>query len=247
MKQKLTVLIILFLSMSLKIFAQDGYWSSAGYMILSFSNASYQDPTDASKRIDIADAPRFTIWLNSNFFYNYDFSKKFGIYSGFGVNNIGLITKEAASVTSAVEPDFGKDVKWKRRAYTLSIPLALKIGNLDNFYFFGGGQYDYLFHYKEKEFLSTGKRKMTEWFSQRINNFIPSVFAGLAFKGGVSIQFSYALDNFMNPDFSYTNNGITIRPYENMESRLYSFTLFVNSVFSNITENTKEERIIAIL
>ena len=244
---KYLILLGSFFLFAMNTMAQDSYWASSSSVILSFSNASIEDPNNPGERILTADAPRFTIWYNGNVYYNYHINNHLGFYTGFGVNNIGFITNEKASV-SASEPDFNTDVKWKRRAYALTIPLALKIGNMDNFYVYGGGQYDFLFHYKEKEFLSTGKRKMTKWFSQRVNMHLPSVFFGIAFSGGVSLQFTYSLNDFMNQDFSYTDgNGITTRPYQGMDSQIMYFSFFVNRDFGELTKSTTTTKKIAVL
>lgn len=247
MKRYFILLIFSFLSYFLH--AQNSYWTATTSYILSSSNASYENPLKPGDIVSIADAPRFTLWLNFNMFYNYNFGKNIGLLSGFGLNNIGLITKELSTITDSTSDDFNKDVSWKRRAYTITVPLALKIGKVDNgFHFLIGGQYDYLFHYKEKEFLSTGKRKMTEWFSKRVNNFIPSVFVGVGFKGGVSILFTFGLKDFLNKDYSYLNeSGVTIKPYESMNSKIFHISLFINNPFDSFTDTEITTRQIAVL
>lgn len=247
MNYKILHTLILALSFT-SAFSQKSYWTSAGSIIFSTSNASYQNPVTAEKS-SVKDAVRFTFWLNSNFYFNHDFNDKFGVYSGFGINNIGLITKETSSILITTEPDYNMDVKWKRRAYSLTVPLAFKIGKMEKgFHFFAGGQYDWLFHYKEKEFLTSGKRKMSEWFSKRVNSFLPSIFGGVTLKGGFSIQFTYALDDFMNKDFSYKNSlGTEIQPYKYMDSRILYISIFVKSPFNKINESETKIKQIALL
>jgi hypothetical protein len=248
MNLKFIIFTILLFSVAI-VFAQKPYWTTSGSYILSFSNAAYENPTNPGTMISIADAPRFTLWPNVDFYYNYDFHKNIGIYTGLGLNNIGLITKEKSSTLIPTGPNYNEDVKWKRRAYTFSVPLALKIGKIDDgFHFIIGGQYEYLFHYKEKEFLSTGKRKETEWFSNRVNTFIPSLFAGIAFKGGYSIKFTYALNDFLNKNYSYTNTaGNIIEPYKTMDSRILYISFFINNTFEELTKPETKLKQIALL
>jgi hypothetical protein len=72
------------------------------------------------------------------------------------------------------------ETKIKRRSYPLAVPLALKFGNMkkDQF-FFAGGEYEWTFLYKQKLFIDGEKFKHREWTSDRVNAFLPSVFAGI--------------------------------------------------------------------
>jgi len=226
--------------------AQNVYGSSSGEIILSFSNAAYHNQPNAGDYLSISGAPRFTMWFHSSSYLNVDFNEHFGLYSGLTLRNIGLITMEKSS-----KPSISEDVKWKRRAYSLGIPLALKLGKMeDGFYFFAGGQYDWLFHYKEKEFLSDGKRKSSKWFSSKVNTFLPSVFLGIAFPSGISLKFTYAMDDFMNKDYSYTATGTgnIIKPYENMDSQIFYISMFFNSRWDKYLEpsETKIKKIAAL-
>ncbi len=241
--------IILFLiSISLSSFSQKSYWTAAGSYIFSSSNASYSDPNNSGERINVSGPVRFTLWLNTNMFYNYDFNSKVGIQTGFGVNNIGFITDEKSSVTLVSDPDYNVNIKWKRRAYSLSVPLGLKIGDLDGFHLFIGGQYDWLFHYKEKEFLSTGKRKFTEWMSNRVTNFLPSAVVGIAFKKGIQLRFNYYLDDFMNKDYSYLNTANqTIKPYQDMDSRIMTLSIISGNIFRDYANSETTTKQIAVL
>lgn len=231
-------------------FAQNKiYTTSSGEVIFGFSDAAYNQPgippspalPNNNVSGSITDAMRFTIWFHLGYYFHYDFNNNFGLYTGITNRNIGFITKEAASKETT---DL---VKWKRRSYTAGIPLALKFGSFDNdFYFFAGGQYEMFYHYKEKEFLPSGKRKYTEWFSDRVNMFIPSVFAGVTFKKGLSIKFTYTLNDMMNKDYSYSDaTGATIFPYKHMDSKLLYVSVFVMIRSDNDTYQktvNKEER-----
>jgi len=244
MKIKLLITFIVIALSFNKINAQEIYGTSSGEVILSFSNAAYHNTPAAGDYQQVSDAPRFTIWFHTSSYINFDFSEHIGLMSGLTLRNIGLITMEPSSIPSVVEY-----VKWKRRSYSLGVPLAFKIGKLnDGFYLFGGGQYEWLFHYKEKEFLYSGKRKFTEWFSSRVNTFLPSVFVGVAFPGGMSLKFTYAMDDLMNKNYSYQENGNIIKPYENMDSRIFYISLFMNARWDKYLEEsqTKIKKIAAL-
>ncbi len=228
--KKISILFV-FIFLANYSFAQNKiYNTTAGEMIFGFSNAAYNQPgippspdlPNGNVPGSISDAMRWTIWFHIGSYWHYDFNNTFGMYTGFSNRNIGFITREAATKETT---DL---VKWKRRSYTFGIPLAFKIGSMeDNFYFFAGGQYEMFYHYKEKEFLPSGKRKYTEWFSDRVNLFIPSVFAGITFKKGLSIKFTYTLNDMMNKDYSYSDvNGATIFPYKHMDSKLLYISIF---------------------
>jgi hypothetical protein len=95
------------------------------------------------------------------------------------------------------------ETKIKRRSYPLAVPLALKFGNMkkDQF-FFAGGEYEWTFHYKQKLFIDGEKFKHREWTSDRVNAFIPSVFAGVQLPKGLRVKVKYYMDDFLNPGFT---------------------------------------------
>jgi len=229
MKRK-TLLVSLFIFFLLNsLSAQKFYNTTNGEVIFGWSNARYNTPSDGGRIINgnsagkIQDAVRFTIWLHLSSSWHYDFSNRIGIYSGISNRNIGFITNE---MSTAIDNNSGSAymVKWKRRSYALGVPLAIKIGNMDKgFYGFFGGQIEWLYHYKEKEFLNTGKRKYSEWLSNRTTMFLPSVFVGITFPHGMSIKFTYALDNFMNKSYVDAAGNM---PYKNMDSRIMYISLF---------------------
>ena len=229
---KITILSLgLFLVLGLNgLKAQKIYTTASGEMIFSWSEAAYtdQDPDNLTygnkKNIGtIGDALRFTLWFHLTFNWHLDFNNNIGLFTGIGNRNIGFITTESSSVIDANSGDF-YDLKWKRRSYALGVPLALKLGNFKKGYFiYAGAQYEWLYHYKEKEFQNTGKRKQTEWFSNRTTNLLPSAFVGIAFPHGMSIKFTYALQDFMNK--SYTD-GAGTQPYKYMDSKIMYISVF---------------------
>jgi hypothetical protein len=161
---------------------------------------------------------RYTIVLNVGHYFHMDFTNSIGLYSGLALRNVGFI--------------YDTDIPTKtiRRSYNLGVPLALKIGIFDkHMYIFGGGEYEMLFHYKGKRWLSNErsgtKLKDTEWFSSKTNTFVPSVFGGIQLPRGFNIKYKYYLDNFLNK--SYTGNdlgetGVSFANYENVQMHYIS-------------------------
>ena len=243
MIKHLFISILLFLIVSISK-GQDIYNTTSGEVIFGWSTARYNAPTDGSRLINgnaegtINDAVRFTIWFHFSSSWHYDFSQRFGVYSGISNRNIGFITREMSTSVNE-QTNLPYMVKWKRRSYALGIPLALKIGNMEKgFYGFVGGQIEWLYHYKEKEFLDTGKRKYTEWASERTNMFLPSVFIGVAFPHGMSLKFTYALDNFMNKSYIDSSGG---QPYKYLDSRIMYFSFFKSIRWEKNTYEKQEK------
>ena len=114
------------------------------------------------------------------------------MYSGAAIRNVGFITDDDAL-------SLEKEV---HRTYTLGVPLALKLGSFkDNFYVFGGAEYELAFHYKYKWWDQGVKYKTSEWFSDRTNRWLPSVFAGVQFPGGLNLKCKYYLTDLLNNNF----------------------------------------------
>jgi hypothetical protein len=132
---------------------------------------------------------RFTMWFHANENVHLDLGNSLGLFSGISLRNIGFITEE-------------NDIKTKYRSYNLGIPLALKIGSFkDKIFLFGGGEYEWMFHFKQKTFADGIKRKHNEWFSDRTPSFIPSFFAGVQLPHGLHLKFTYYLKDFLNHDY----------------------------------------------
>jgi len=114
--------------------------------------------------------------------------------------------------------NWNKDTKIKRRSYSLGFPLAFKLGSFNkNYFLYAGGEYEWMFHYKQKMFIDGNKVKYTEWNSDRVNTWIPSLFAGIQFPGGVNLKFKYYLDDFLNKDFQGKDFGQDV-DYSRIES-----------------------------
>lgn len=196
------------------------YTTSGSELIFSFPDASLD-----GERLN--GPVRFSWFFNFEELVHYDRNRHFGIYTGGAIRNVGFITNG--------EP-FGSDrgtddITVKRRAYTLGIPLGIKLGDFDkNFYVFGGGEVEYAFNYKEKRFEGSGIDKdrfdrYDEWFSSRTNPFLPSLMAGIQMPGGLTVRFKYYLTDLMNKSYTETVDGIEVKPYENLDSRMFYFSL----------------------
>jgi len=181
-------------------------WSSEWELL--FQGASIKD-----HGVKMNNNLRFTGFYHSATYIDIDFKPNAGIYTGLGIRNIGYIQDEVP----------GPDVdKIKRRSYTLGLPVAFKFGNLDNIYFFAGAEYEWLFHYKEKRFSGDVKSVYKDWFSNRTKHFMPSLFAGVQFPGGINLKAKYYLSNFLNEDYV---DGSGVRPYEGMDVRMFYIAL----------------------
>ncbi|MCT4646797.1 MAG: hypothetical protein N4A74_17540 [Carboxylicivirga sp.] len=196
-------LLLLFLVMLGGYSAQaqtDVYTISSGEMIFGWADVE-QKPVDGGSMENISNNLRFSVFFHVGQYVHLDLSNSLGLYSGLAIRNIGFITEDDAL-------DLGVE-KEKHRSYTLGLPLALKLGSFkDHFYLYGGGEYELLFHYKYKYWIDGDKYKTSEWFSDRTNRFVPSVFAGIQFPQGLNVKFKYYLDDFLNNDFKKGNNPL---------------------------------------
>ena len=216
MKTKLYVLAIISLGLiNIPAMAQKLYTVTSGEIIFSQSQASFtQAFMDKYNGANLAsNNVRFTCFLHIGQYVHYDFTNSIGMFSGLAIRNIGMITDETLPqqvANGAGEVPY-EEYKIIRRQYTLGVPLAFKIGDFNkHFYFFGGGEYEMAFHFKEKYWTGTfdrsgSKTKDTEWFSSQTPTFIPSLFAGIQFPYGLNLKFKYYLNDFL--DSSYKGNG----------------------------------------
>ncbi len=182
------------------------YWSSEWEFL-------FQGATIKDHGTKMNNNMRFTGFYHTATYIDIDFLPKAGIYTGLAIRNIGYIQDEVP------DPDIDKI---KRRAYTLGLPLAFKIGKLNHLYFFAGAEYEWLFHYKEKQFSGDVKSVYKDWFSNRTKHFMPSVFAGVQFPGGVNLKAKYYLSNFLNEEYV---DGNGVRPYAGMDVRMFYISL----------------------
>jgi len=184
---------------------------NSGEFIFAFSNVE-------NIGINVPSKLRFSCFFHLGQNYHYDFTNNFGVFSGYGIRNIGIITDE-------------NNIIYKRRTYSLGVPLALKLGSFKNHtYFYTGGEMELFFHYKQKQFINGDKRKQGEWFSNRTKRFAPSYFAGIQFPGGINLKFKYYPENFLNTRFKGYDFGSPIPVDYSMynKTQLFYFSLSFN-------------------
>lgn len=163
------------------------YWKSASEFIFSMGNVEASGA--ANQKIDVSPVLRFSGFFHFQEQFHKDFSNTFGLYTGIGVRNMGMINKLNDSITV------------KQRVYSLGIPLALKLGKLPGgFYIAAGAEAELFFNYKQKVMYDDEKFKKSEWFSDKVNLFNPSVFLDLNSGKGGYIRFKYYLNDFLVTD-----------------------------------------------
>lgn len=174
--------------------AQKVYPITSGALLFQFSNVELANSNVTNR------PPRFTCFFHWGQYYHFDIIDNLGFYTGLAIRNVGFI--------------YDEDIPQKtiRRSYTLGLPVAIKLGSFkNNLYIFGGGEYEMLFHYKGKRWYSNDRKgskvKDTEWFSNKTELFVPSVFAGVQFPKGINIKFKYYLGDFLNLDYEGPDLG----------------------------------------
>lgn len=151
-----------------------------------FSTAFINRPNVSSKNGTL----RFSAFLHYGHTLNYNFSNQLGIYTGADIKNIGFIEKD-------------NGFTYKKRVYTLGVPLGLRFGNMSsrNYIFLGGGL-DMALNYKEKFWSKDIKKtKSSEWFGKETDLFMPYIFAGYA-HNGFTVKVQYYPNNFLNEDYT---------------------------------------------
>jgi len=132
---------------------------------------------------------RFTAFLHLQGQSHYNFSTHFGLYTGLGIRNIGLINHYEYN---------GDEISIKQRSYSLGVPLAFKFGNVVRNRFIAlGAEVEWMFAYKMKVLYKGEKSKQYEWFSGKVNTINPSVFAELHFGRHGYIKAKYYLEDFL--------------------------------------------------
>ncbi|MEN8248438.1 MAG: hypothetical protein ABFS32_05865 [Bacteroidota bacterium] len=191
MKKILTLMAaIIFVFAAQRSLAQpEIYSTSGGEMLFQFSEVNSL-PTNM----------RWTVFLHLGNYTHVDFNNNVGAYTGLALRNVGFIADDGPE-------------KLIVRTYNLGVPLAVKVGMFDKqLYVFGGGEYEWLFHYKEKSWPSGNgdrdgeKTKYTEWFSSRVNALMPSIFFGVELPRGLNVKYKMYLGNYMNEN-NTTNIG----------------------------------------
>jgi hypothetical protein len=227
MKRYLFILVFSLAALTMTAQDQKIYMSTGGEIILSGADVKFNG-TDVNTNM------RFTIFFHLQQLVNFDLTNNIGLYTGLGIRNVGLIMEDyyqnVGYDVDQSDPDYNKNTKIKHRSYALGFPIALKVGSFNNnFFAYGGLEYEWMFHYKQKKFIDGAKFKFKEWTSDRVNPWIPSWFVGLQFPGGFNLKFKYYMDDFLNQDFAGQDFGEDV-DYSNFESTgiwYISFSSFI--------------------
>lgn len=207
------------------LFSQRSYRTSDSEMIFSLAEADRAgNPLDTELR--------WTVFYHSATYNNHDLTSSLGIFYGFAIRNIGLITRDETVGTELFSTV-------KRRSYTAGLPIGIKIGDLaEGMFIFGGFEYEWLFHYKEKRFIGNEKvDKNTDWFSKQTNTFLPSVFGGVNLKGDVAVTFKYYLKDFLNKSYREPVSGLT--PYSDLNTRIFYISVSKKFRYDRLKEVVK--------
>jgi hypothetical protein len=209
MIKHLTILFFLILSVySYNAKAQFSKENS-GEFIFAFSQVE-------KNAIEIPTKMRFTLFFHLGQNLHYDLTNNLGFFTGYGIRNIGIVTKES-------------DILFKRRTYSLGVPLAIKMGSFKNHvYFYTGGEYELFFHYKQKLYVGGNKSKQSSWFSNRTKRFAPSFFAGIQFPGGINLKFKYYPENFLNTSFKGYDFGVPVDYADFNKTQLFYIAVSFN-------------------
>jgi hypothetical protein len=213
---KKTLIIIFLCSVfAVRSFSQQSkpYVTSGLEMIFSLANI---DDNGSNPNSTLRWAPV----INIQSMLNKDLSKKFGVFTGLAVRNVGYIYDHYYDPAEEVY------YKKKFRSYNLGVPVGIKIGNLNGAFLYGGYEIELPFLYKEKTFDAGGKiAKTTGFFSSRENLFQHGFLVGIEFPYGINLKFKYYLSEFHNQDFQQdTPNGV-VYPYKGLESHIFYFSL----------------------
>ena len=224
------VLLAIFIAIaSIETNAQKIYHSNGGEVIFSGADVNFNG-------VNVNTNIRFTLFFHAQHHLNLDLTDNIGLFTGIGIRNVGLITEDlyqnvGFSDIDPEHPNWNKSTKVKRRSYSLGFPLALKIGSFsNNFFLFAGGEYEWMFHYKQKLFIDDNKTKFKEWTSDRVNPWVPSLFAGVQFPQGFRLKFKYYMDDFLNTSFTGVDFGQDV-DYSQFESTgiwYVSVAFFIN-------------------
>jgi len=191
-------------------FSQSTYATSGGELIFSWANIT-QGGSEGDANL------RFAPVINLQTNVNRDFNKKMGLFSGLALRNVGY------RMDGYVNPANGIAYEKSFRSYNLGIPIALKFGDMDKMFFYGGYEIELGFLYKEKTYENDDKiDKITGWFSDRQNIWQSSVMAGVQFPYGLNVKFKYYLTEFHNQNFT---EGGGVKPYAGLTSNIYYISL----------------------
>jgi hypothetical protein len=201
------------------------YWASVSEFVFSAADLGLVRVYDSGAPLSpqpegvLANpVPRFSAFLHLAQQFHVGFNHFSGIYTGWGLRNIGMIN------------NLNDTLRLKQRAYSLSIPFALKLGNIEKATYVAlGAEIEYMFHYKQKVFVGDGRgdkdNKESAWFSNKVNTLNPSLFAEFNFGKSGYFRLKYYLYDFLNSevkqDFEVRNKNYY---FTSERSMLFSVT-----------------------
>ncbi|WP_044202329.1 outer membrane beta-barrel protein [Flammeovirga sp. OC4] len=228
--RKVLLLSSVFLLTTISIFAQDEknrktdiYVTGGLEVILSGNTGLKIDGQELNNGV-----VRFAPVFNWQSLVNFDFSPHFGLYTGLGVRNVGMIFDVPNEYK---DPELSGPVRKKVRTYNLGIPVGFKVGNLHGMFVYGGYEFELPIQYKEKTFVSERKiDKFSVWFSDRVD-VQHSLMLGIQFPYGTNLKMKYYLNNYFSSSWDKDKGGMygTIDPNE--PGRRMSYNQMTGNVF----------------
>ena len=176
---------------------QRTYFATVSEGILSvgnLGNVTINTPNTESSSVNTPNPiPRYSTFFHIGEQFHVNLGKSFGLYTGVGVRNIGMINR------------LNDTIKIKQRVYALGIPVGIKLGDMQKrVYAALGAELELFFNYKQKTFLGSGRgekvEKFNEWFSDRTPLLNPSLFVEFNFKKGPYLKLRYYPLNFLVAD-----------------------------------------------
>lgn len=193
--------------------ASKKYWMSASEFIFSGGDVKATGGPGLGNII-INPIVRFSGFFHFQEQYHVNFNNNFGIYTGVGMRNVGMIN------------ELNDSIKIKQRVYSLGVPFAFKFGKLSRGFSVAlGGEVEFFFHYKQKVFYDDEKFRQSEWLSDKVNLINPSVFLDLHAGKGTYIRFKYYLLDFLRENKQNIKlNGISYAYFPH-ESKMFYVSL----------------------
>jgi hypothetical protein len=205
MKKALTLIALSLFTLTLR--AQKPYITGDGEVILGFANITQNGVEEQS-------IPRLTMFFHGQSLAHFDQDRNFGFFTGLTLRNVGFIYDQDATTRK------------KYRTYNVGLPIAIKIGDMDNYYVYGGYEFEVPINYKEKTFINENKEdKFNVWFSSRTPAYYHTLFAGVRFPHGISLKFKYYLTPFFNKNYTQIVNGVSTQPFQNLEVNTFHIAL----------------------
>ncbi len=154
---------------------------------------------------------RFAPLLNPKVFIQWDLGAHVGFFSGIGIRNLGFIYDVPRS-----------NERFKYRAYTVGVPLGIKLGRMHEALVFAGCEVEVPFNYKEKRFANERKEdKFNVWFSNRTAPYFQNFMLGVQTGFALDIVLRYYVTNFHNTAYREVVDGVERRPYEGLNANLF--------------------------